>query len=149
MHVVLVSVQSLCSTFVLGFCAEKTWKVLEDAIHEINNHNASGLSFEELYRYVCVKRVHCSDCLQLLILMTLVFCRNAYNMVINKFGDQLYNGLEETIVKHLQLIEKKVEAAQGESFLRELKLRWDHHNKSMQMIRDILMVCRQLCYLTS
>lgn len=67
-------------------------------------------------------------------------CRNAYNMVINKFGDQLYNGLEDTIVKHLQLIEKKVEAAQGESFLRELKLRWDHHNKSMQMIRDILMV---------
>lgn len=35
-------------------CAEKTWKVLEDAIHEINNHNASGLSFEELYR--CVER---------------------------------------------------------------------------------------------
>ena len=30
--------------------ADKTWKVLEDAIHEINNHNASGLSFEELYR---------------------------------------------------------------------------------------------------
>ena len=31
--------------------ADKTWKILEDAIHEINNHNASGLSFEELYRY--------------------------------------------------------------------------------------------------
>jgi cullin 3 len=31
--------------------AEKTWKVLEDAIHEIHNQNASGLSFEELYRY--------------------------------------------------------------------------------------------------
>jgi predicted nucleotidyltransferase len=31
--------------------AEKTWKILEDAIHEIYNHNASGLSFEELYRY--------------------------------------------------------------------------------------------------
>jgi hypothetical protein len=30
--------------------AEKTWKILEDAIHEIYNHNASGLSFEELYR---------------------------------------------------------------------------------------------------
>ena len=25
--------------------------MLEDAIHEINNHNASGLSFEELYRH--------------------------------------------------------------------------------------------------
>lgn len=32
--------------------AEKTWKILEDAIHEIYNHNASGLSFEELYRCV-------------------------------------------------------------------------------------------------
>lgn len=40
--------------------AEKTWKLLEHAIHEIYNHNASGLSFEELYRYfstfVCVFR---------------------------------------------------------------------------------------------
>jgi len=31
--------------------ADKTWKILEDAIHEIYNHNASGLSFEELYRF--------------------------------------------------------------------------------------------------
>jgi hypothetical protein len=29
---------------------DKTWKILEDAIHEIHNQNASGLSFEELYR---------------------------------------------------------------------------------------------------
>ena len=40
--------------------AEKTWKVLEDAIQEINNHNASGLSFEELYRFVCKP---CTICL--------------------------------------------------------------------------------------
>lgn len=41
----------LCSCqHVCPLPAEKTWKVLEDAIHEINNHNASGLSFEELYR---------------------------------------------------------------------------------------------------
>ena len=31
-------------------CAETTWQLLEKAIGEINNHNASGLSFEELYR---------------------------------------------------------------------------------------------------
>jgi hypothetical protein len=31
--------------------SEKTWKILEHAIHEIYNHNASGLSFEELYRF--------------------------------------------------------------------------------------------------
>ena len=67
-------------------------------------------------------------------------CRNAYNMVINKFGDKLYNGLVQTQMEHLKLVAAKIEAAQGETFLRELKLRWDHHNKSMQMIRDILMV---------
>lgn len=31
--------------------ADKTWKNLENAIHEIYHHNASGLSFEELYRF--------------------------------------------------------------------------------------------------
>lgn len=93
---------------------EKTWKVLEDAIQEINNHNASGLSFEELYR-------------------------NAYNMVINKFGDRLYNGLVDTITRHLAGISQRIEEAQGDGFLREIKARWDNHNKSMQMIRDILM----------
>ena len=61
-------------------------------------------------------------------------------MVINKFGDRLYSGLVETLTKHLQGVADKIEATQGESFLREIKQRWDHHNKSMQMIRDILMV---------
>lgn len=64
-------------------------------------------------------------------------------MVINKFGDRLYNGLVQTQTEHLRVVAAKIEAAQGESFLRELKLRWDHHNKSMQMIRDILMVSRR------
>ena len=63
-------------------------------------------------------------------------------MVINKFGDRLYTGLVNTMREHLTGIAAKVEATQGDSFLRELKLRWDHHNKSMQMIRDILMVRR-------
>ena len=61
-------------------------------------------------------------------------------MVINKFGDRLYNGLVETITRHLEGVAARIEAAQGDGFLRELKLRWDNHNKSMQMIRDILMV---------
>jgi cullin 3 len=30
---------------------DKSWKKLDDAIREIYNHNASGLSFEELYRF--------------------------------------------------------------------------------------------------
>jgi hypothetical protein len=34
--------------------AEKTWKLLRSSIDHIHKKNASGLSFEELYRYVCI-----------------------------------------------------------------------------------------------
>lgn len=94
--------------------AEKTWKVLEHAIHEIYNHNASGLSFEELYR-------------------------NAYNMVLHKYGEKLYSGLVTTLTRHLIEIARSIEAAQGGLFLEELNRKWDDHNKALQMIRDILM----------
>ncbi|XP_015895103.1 cullin-3A [Ziziphus jujuba] len=94
--------------------ADKTWKILEHAIHEIYNHNASGLSFEELYR-------------------------NAYNMVLHKFGEKLYMGLVNTMTSHLKEISKTIEAAQGGFFLEELNRKWNDHNKALQMIRDILM----------
>ncbi|KAM0058202.1 putative cullin protein, neddylation [Helianthus debilis subsp. tardiflorus] len=94
--------------------AEKTWKILEHAIHEIYNHNASGLSFEELYR-------------------------NAYNMVLHKFGEKLYSGLVSTMTSHLKEIAVSIEAAQGALFLEELDRKWTEHNKALQMIRDILM----------
>ncbi|MFS8031962.1 putative cullin protein, neddylation [Helianthus anomalus] len=94
--------------------AEKTWKILEHAIHEIYNHNASGLSFEELYR-------------------------NAYNMVLHKFGEKLYSGLVLTMTSHLKDIAVSIEAAQGALFLEELDRKWTEHNKALQMIRDILM----------
>ncbi|EOY01980.1 hypothetical protein QUC31_013506 [Theobroma cacao] len=94
--------------------SEKTWNILEHAIHEIYNHNASGLSFEELYR-------------------------NAYNMVLHKFGDKLYSGLVTTMTAHLKEISKAIEAAQGGLFLEELNRKWNDHNKALQMIRDILM----------
>ncbi|KAJ6797627.1 cullin-3A-like [Iris pallida] len=94
--------------------AEKTWKIIEHAIHEIYNHNSSGLSFEELYR-------------------------NAYNMVLHKFGEKLYSGLVTTMTWHLKEMSKSIEAAQGGLFLEELNRKWGDHNKALQMIRDILM----------
>lgn len=33
----------------------------------------------------------------------------------------------------------RIEAAQGEGFLRALRAEWEGHNKSVHMIRDILM----------
>lgn len=94
--------------------AEKTWSILAHAIKEIYNHNASGLSFEELYR-------------------------NAYNMVLHKHGEKLYSGLVQTMSGHLKVMAKSIEVAQGDLFLEELNRKWGDHNKALQMIRDILM----------
>ena len=62
-------------------------------------------------------------------------------MVINKCGERLYKGVVDTVTAHLTGVAARVEeAAGGEALLRDLTARWEDHNKSMQMIRDILMV---------
>ena len=94
--------------------ANKTWQTLHNAIHQIHKQNASGLSFEELYR-------------------------NAYNMVLHKFGDKLYNGLVETITLHLRSVAAEIQLVPDEAFLGTLKDMWDKHRLSSIMIRDILM----------
>eukprot|EP00882_Tetradesmus_deserticola_P002834 GHRQ01003012.1.p1 GENE.GHRQ01003012.1~~GHRQ01003012.1.p1 ORF type:complete len:735 (+),score=416.28 GHRQ01003012.1:173-2206(+) len=60
-------------------------------------------------------------------------------MVLHKFGDKLYNGVAGALRSHLAGVAARIEAAQGLPFLKELKSCWDDHNKSTQMIRDILM----------
>jgi len=94
--------------------AETTWATLKEAIHEIHRHNASGLSFEELYR-------------------------KAYNMVLHKYGEMLYNGLQQTVDEHLKTIAEDIALANDETFLVELNQKWTDHKISMVMIRDILM----------
>ncbi|VAI60790.1 unnamed protein product [Triticum turgidum subsp. durum] len=64
---------------------------------------------------------------------------SAYNMVLHKYGEKLYNGLESTMTWRLKEISKSIEAAQGGLFLEELNAKWMDHNKALQMIRDILM----------
>ena len=107
------------------------WDRLAQAIREIHKKNASILSFEELYR-------------------------NAYNMVLHKNGDKLYNGVREIITQRLEevVISQVVPAfplsgasssqtspngADGANFLKVLKTVWEDHTTCMLMIRDILM----------
>eukprot|EP01116_Phalansterium_solitarium_P016027 TRINITY_DN3623_c0_g1_i1.p1 TRINITY_DN3623_c0_g1~~TRINITY_DN3623_c0_g1_i1.p1 ORF type:complete len:724 (-),score=229.24 TRINITY_DN3623_c0_g1_i1:473-2644(-) len=94
--------------------AEKTWNLLKGAIREIHKQNASGLSFEELYR-------------------------NAYNMVLHKYGDKLYTGLQSVVEEHLKHVSVGVADAVDDSFLDKLDKAWSDHKISMLMIRDILM----------
>lgn len=71
--------------------------------------------------------------------LNLWMLRNAYNMVLHKFGEKLYSGLVSTMTFHLKEISKSIEASQGGLFLEELNRKWTDHNKALQMIRDILM----------
>ena len=64
---------------VLTVCVVKVWGRLKEAIYEIFNSNASALSFEELYR-------------------------NAYNLVLNKHGDMLYEGVRTEVTDHLKKV---------------------------------------------
>lgn len=111
--------------------ADNTWQLLESAIHEINNHNSSGLSFEELYRCACCWHCCCCDACQWGVCrssLPLACCprhplppqphaaqalaastrthprSNAYNMVVNKHGERLYRGLVETETAHLHKV---------------------------------------------
>ncbi|RIA93097.1 Cullin-domain-containing protein [Glomus cerebriforme] len=107
------------------------WDRLAQAIREIHKKNASILSFEELYR-------------------------NAYNMVLHKNGDKLYNGVREVITQHLEEVavaqvvpafplsgasssQTNPNGAGGANFLKVLKCVWEDHTTCMLMIRDILM----------
>ena len=73
--------------------------------------------------------------------------RNAYNMVLHKHGDILYNGLKEVVNEHLKGVAANVSASIEENFLPELRKSWNDHKTSMLMIRDILMY--MVCFLLS
>ncbi|KAG8330378.1 Cullin-3 [Homalodisca vitripennis] len=94
---------------------ESIWTLLKNAIQEIQKKNNSGLSFEELYR-------------------------NAYTMVLHKYGERLYTGLKEVVTQHLELkVREDVLISLNNNFLQTLNHAWNDHQTSMVMIRDILM----------
>ncbi|XP_054282232.1 cullin-3-like [Macrosteles quadrilineatus] len=94
---------------------ESIWSLLKNAIQEIQKKNNSGLSFEELYR-------------------------NAYTMVLHKYGERLYTGLKEVVTQHLEMkVREDVLISLNNNFLQTLNHAWNDHQTSMVMIRDILM----------
>eukprot|EP00984_Skeletonema_dohrnii_P021422 scaffold10700_cov90-Skeletonema_dohrnii-CCMP3373.AAC.1 len=119
-----------------------TFQSLASAMDEIHNRNASTLSFEELYR-------------------------NAYNLVLHKHGNLLYEGITERLTVHLRRCggrlvrlqrdihsgqsaviggggDAKSNAAGSDSLLQyrlleELSKAWTEHRITMVMVRDIFM----------
>ena len=94
--------------------AERTWNSLESAIGEIHNKNASSLSFEELYRF-------------------------AYNLVLHKRGDMLYNGVRSTVASQLKGTAGVLAHTPDEQLLAALYTVWIDHISMMEMVRDLLM----------
>ncbi|KAL3662375.1 hypothetical protein V7S43_012702 [Phytophthora oleae] len=94
--------------------AQEIWASLRKAIDEIFSHNASLLSFEELYR-------------------------NSYNLVLHKHGDLLYNGVVAVIAEHLQGVASQVTAVSDDMLLVAVNDQWVDHQIVMTMVRDILM----------
>jgi cullin 3 len=94
---------------------DTTWRLLKKAIVDILNKNNSGLSFEELYR-------------------------NAYTMVLHKYGEKLYDGLKESVNTHLvDVVRPLILDAVNTNFLSKLIECWNDHTTAMVMIRDIVM----------
>ncbi|KAG9015626.1 Cullin-3 [Tulasnella sp. 427] len=107
------------------------WKILQNSIREIFNHNARSLSFEENYRH-------------------------AYNMCLQKQGGQLYEGVSGLVVENLdKLAQEEIvpafpasisvggidhvqQAQEGERLLKAVRIVWDDHISSMSKLRDLL-----------
>ncbi|KAF8656825.1 hypothetical protein AX16_002373 [Volvariella volvacea WC 439] len=110
------------------FNANDTWDRLAVNIREILNHNARNLSFEENHRF-------------------------AYNMVLYRHGDKLYNGVKDLIRSHLELLATEriipkfptagaddplIASQEMESLLKALRYIWDDHESSMTRLSQIL-----------
>jgi cullin 3 len=109
---------------------EQAWDKLSSSIQQIYAKNASMLSFEENYRH-------------------------AYNLVVSKNGEMLYQGLTTLITKNLNRLAKEmlvpvfpratldgrdtVEICQeGETFVKAFREVWDDHESSMSKISDLV-----------
>lgn len=97
-------------------------------IVEIQNHNAANLSYEENHRF-------------------------AYNMVLYKHGETLYNGTKKLVASNLERLanhsiipsfptgseDDVVQRSQaGETLLKALRKVWDDHTSSLSKLRDVL-----------
>jgi cullin 3 len=65
--------------------------------------------------------------------------RNAYNLVLYKHGDILYDGVKASVQSHLNAKATLVTATPNSRLLEAVSLCWSEHKVTMIMVRDILM----------
>lgn len=87
---------------------------LSNAIDEIYNQNASALSFEELHR-------------------------TAYNLVLQKHGDILYDGISKAIKTHLTQSSIEISQCSSDNLISLTVSKWLYHRTAFTLIKDVLM----------
>lgn len=97
---------------------DEIWSVLKHAIDQVHAHNAGSLSFEALYRY-------------------------SYNLVVSRYGPQLYRNVSATLEEHLSTQTARLTAVDETfddlSFLRELVDFYEDYKTTAKIIADIFM----------
>lgn len=94
--------------------AQKSWEQLESSFNEIYNENNSSLQYEQVYRL-------------------------SYNMVLQKHGDLLYQGVNDTFKAHATKTYHEIAAVPDQTLLHTILKAWEAHRRSICMIRDIVM----------
>lgn len=90
------------------------WNTIKEAINKIYQKQASSLSYEELYR-------------------------TAYNLVLHKHGELLYNGVKSTTIELLQPIVETLVNSSDDDLVRKVNEIWQQEKLCIIMIKDILM----------
>ena len=108
--------------------SKETWALFSKSVREIQNNNAHQLSYEENYRH-------------------------AYNLVLYKHGELLYNGVCELVSQNLDRLTREVivpafpsggdsdpmhRSQEGERLLKAFRNVWEEHISSMSKLRDLL-----------
>jgi len=94
--------------------AQTIWRSLHRAILEIQQHNASKLRFEELYR-------------------------NAYTLVLHKRGELLYLGVRGAIEDEMLNVIARVRSVEDDRLLHVLCAEYRQHVLVMTLVKDVLM----------
>ena len=94
--------------------ANQHWNIIKDAIQKIYAQQASQLSYEELYR-------------------------TAYNLVLHKHGEMLYENVKKTTVEMLTPITARLVDLPDESVDEEIVKVWEMEKYVIIMIKDILL----------
>jgi cullin 3 len=88
------------------------WTVLDSAIKQIFAKEQSKLSYEVLYR-------------------------NAYNMVLHKQGETLYQNVRRVVATHLTAQAQAITRCNAGDFMGELQQQWKDFKLAITMVRDV------------